>query len=374
MSIFGSYQARASAFPIQEVTIELIHSQYESEKLTLSVPADEEVFHIKQRIQGVFDTRDRLVLRGKVLLEHLSLADQGYKPGDALFLVPSYRHIRHSFPRGGSGPAVTTDKPSLIRRVNQMPVSHFFAALGIGDFPGRLPDSARASSFLRQVYAVVTLQFILAASFAGGMLHFGWQCSWLAQNLGWAVVTAVIGTAVAMGTVARFKNVYPGNYVLLVACTLFQCGLAGLVCSVLVRYPGATDVAVFALCAVVAVFAMLSLLTACAGASSGVLCGTIVAFCVVALVWIMARLVMDIPRGSAWAALAVALLCSFFVYDAEEIADKYGPDDWVIAVLELYLDCFSLFVFLAAALVSYCACCALRWPNQLLLLRLAALA
>ena len=58
------------------------------------------------------------------------------------------------------------------------------------------------------------------------------------------------------------------------------------------------------------------------------------------------------PTGLVSGLLGSLLFCAFIVFGTNEIRRKYGPDDFIIAAIDLYLDIVNLFIFILQMLYT----------------------
>ncbi len=79
------------------------------------------------------------------------------------------------------------------------------------------------------------------------------------------------------------------------------------------------------------------------------LCGAFVVLIVLAVLTFAVQLVSR--RLNRWLSFAVSvvgslLMIGYLLYDTSLVVHRYGPDDWLIAVITLYTDVSTLFLYL----------------------------
>merc|ERR1712137_580417 len=57
--------------------------------------------------------------------------------------------------------------------------------------------------------------------------------------------------------------------------------------------------------------------------------------------------------GAVFSLFAVVLFCGYILYDTSRVMKIYGPDDAIVAAVELYLDILNLFLYILE-LLSQC--------------------
>ena len=60
----------------------------------------------------------------------------------------------------------------------------------------------------------------------------------------------------------------------------------------------------------------------------------------------LTAVIFGIPRGFWYTIPGIMIFVGYIIFDSFMIMNKLGPDDWVIASIELYLDILNLFLFL----------------------------
>merc|ERR1711924_521593 len=56
--------------------------------------------------------------------------------------------------------------------------------------------------------------------------------------------------------------------------------------------------------------------------------------------------------GILYSLFGVVLFCGFIIYDTHRVMRVYGPDDAILASIELYLDIVNLFLYILELLSS----------------------
>jgi FtsH-binding integral membrane protein len=149
------------------------------------------------------------------------------------------------------------------------------------------------------------------------------------------------------------KDKYPINYVLLGAFTLLMSLDVGVVCAVVAEAGHAGDCAL-ALLLTVTIFTSLTVFTFWSKQDFSYLHG-----------WLFSSLIALIVLGlvqiffpfSNWLAIAidafgVLVFSGYVVYDTSKLeSGVWGPDDYITATIEIYLDIINLFLYILDILI-----------------------
>jgi len=196
--------------------------------------------------------------------------------------------------------------------------------------------------FVRKVYSILTVQLFLTASFAGACMHSAKIQSWMLGN-SWTFAVSWIGTFVCLAGMLIQRRSYPWNMYWLSAFTMFEAYSVGAVASM---YP--REVVLQASVLTLAIFIALSLFTLQSkydfshwGAGLGIGLWTIIGAGLIHLFIPFSR-VTDLVI----AIFSALVFCGFIVHDTYNLMNRFSPDEYIVASVELYLDCLNLFVIL----------------------------
>lgn len=205
--------------------------------------------------------------------------------------------------------------------------------------------------FLRKVYSILTLNFLITTVFSLYCTFNPPVRAIFATNR-WIMVVALVVALAAMIALACVRIPPPNSVALLAVYVGAFTVLVGSFCA---RYfeggwGGVILQAFVATAGVFLVITMYVMLTKKEFSYLGsFLGGALVAFLVLLLCTFAFRLVRG-TKVNRWVGLAISiagvlLMLAYLLYDTSLVVHRYGPDDWVIAVVSLYTDVMNIFLF-----------------------------
>lgn len=205
--------------------------------------------------------------------------------------------------------------------------------------------------FLRKVYTILTLNFLITVGFACFCSFVLPVRRWIFNNswLQWVGLVVVIAAMIGL---ACCRIPPPFNIGLL---ALFVAGfslLIGTICAIYfeVGWGGVVLQAFLATAAIfIAITTYIMITKKDFSYLGSFLFGALIALIVVSLCTFVFRLVVG--RVNKWVGFAISvfgalLMVGYLLYDTSLVVTRYGPDDWLIAVISLYTDVMNLFLFL----------------------------
>lgn len=206
--------------------------------------------------------------------------------------------------------------------------------------------------FLRKVYVLLTINFAItigiscAFTFIRPIRDFFVGKEYL-------IFVAIAVTFVAFLILRCVKPPFPLNIVMLYVFTLaWSCFIAIVVASYYSRGYGFAVLAAFISTA--AVFLTITVYVSISKKDFSFLYGFLSAGLVVLLVLLLLTFVVGFDgKQSRWLYFGISLLgallmTGYLLYDTSMIITRYGPDQWLDALLALYLDVTNLFLYLLA--------------------------
>jgi len=199
--------------------------------------------------------------------------------------------------------------------------------------------------FIRKVYSILTIQLLVtAASSALFMFHTGVQ-QWVMTNPSMLYTALFLPFGFIMA-LHCYKNSHPTNVWLLAGFTLCESYTVGFVCA-LYYQTGAGLIVLQALVLTAAVFVSLSTYVLVTKKDFSWLGGGLCAVLVVLIFWGFLNSFFPIPGAHMVFSLVGALLfAGYILYDTSQLIHNYGPDDYIVATISLYLDIINLFLYL----------------------------
>ncbi|GAA5857765.1 hypothetical protein JCM8547_005975 [Rhodosporidiobolus lusitaniae] len=194
-------------------------------------------------------------------------------------------------------------------------------------------------SFVRKVYAVLSVQ-ILATTLVGFVMRQAAIVDWTRTHPGLMLIPALGAIAAMLATFWK-RHSSPANVLLLGLFTLFEAVTLGSTVSYV-----DSGVVLQALVATSLVFVGLTIFTFQSkydfSHMGTYLYAGLLGFFFVSLVGIF------LPYNSTWdifmAGLGVLLFSAYIVFDTHMLINRLHVDDWVVAVISLYLDILNLFL------------------------------
>lgn len=193
--------------------------------------------------------------------------------------------------------------------------------------------------FLKKVYSVLFAQILATTGVAAMMTTAGVQ-AWVQQNQ-WAFIVPIFGSLVTMGFLFWKRHSHPLNLILLGLFTVLEASSLGTVVAYVDQ-----QVVLQALLLTTAVFLGLTLFTLqtrydLSGLGPWLFGGLLF---LVGAGFIQLFLPFNHAVDMAMASAGVLIFSGYIAYDTQMIQRRLSPDEWVMAVLSLYLDSINLFL------------------------------
>lgn len=206
-------------------------------------------------------------------------------------------------------------------------------------------DAMIKAGFIRKVYSILSMQLLMTvAGAAFFMLHDGARNFVLSTpSMFYAAMFLPIGFIFAL---MCYKDQHPTNMYLLSAFTLCETYTVGVICAMYYA-SGAGMIVLQALMLTAAVFISLTVYTLTTKKDFSFLGAGLFGGLVVLIFWGFLNSIFNFGGGNMVFALFGALLfAGYILYDTSMIIHNLGPDDYIIASINLYLDIINLFLYL----------------------------
>mmetsp|Transcript_52595 Transcript_52595/g.122413 ORF Transcript_52595/g.122413 Transcript_52595/m.122413 type:complete len:260 (-) Transcript_52595:71-850(-) len=213
---------------------------------------------------------------------------------------------------------------------------------------GGISDDAVRAGFRAKVYGILCFQLAitvlvgLACSFIDSLRH---TCLQLAQqgNIG---VVILIPTIVSLCLLFCVKNKFPQNFVTLIIFTLCISTNIGFVCAIYYE-AGAGLLILLAFGMTLVVFVGLTAFVLISGKNFGY-CGGFLSVLLLALsiTGLVGIFIPGVTDNLFFATGGSVLFSLYIMFDTWKIEQVFGPDDYIIAAIELYLDIVNLFLYI----------------------------
>lgn len=141
------------------------------------------------------------------------------------------------------------------------------------------------------------------------------------------------------------KNEHPTNMYLLTAFTLVEAYTIGVVCASYAQN-GAGGIVLKAAILTLIVFVSLTAFTFQSKIDFSFLGGALYSCLIAFVCWSFMGMLFGFQGGFFFSLFGAVLFSLFILYDTHMILNRLGPDDYVLASIELYLDIINLFLFI----------------------------
>jgi len=208
------------------------------------------------------------------------------------------------------------------------------------------------SGFIRKVYGIVCMQLLLTTLVAGQVstVFKGMEKS---HAVVYAQVASVLSLVVmcAMMCCKNAMQSFPTNYLLLFGFTFFESIVIGFICST--HSQSVVLLSFFLTGLIVGCLTLYATFTGSDFTQMGdMLFAGLIGLCIAGFgVTLMGMMGISCPiLTKFYAACGILLFTFYLVYDTQLImgnhSASFGPDDYVFAAMNLYLDIINLFVYI----------------------------
>jgi len=221
------------------------------------------------------------------------------------------------------------------------------ASAGDAQVGSQLPPDIRAG-FVRKVYGILTAQLAFTVLFVAACMLVRPMRSLILgmfRNIPGMQLLLMVPTVGVICALMKYKDQHPLNYKLLAAFTVLISLPVGYVCAAYY----AAGLGFLVLQALLLTMACFSSLTAYAVYSKqdfswmgGMLSMGLMGM----IMWGFLGSLFGFGGGLMYSACGAILFCGYIVFDTHRVMEVYGPDDAIVAAIELYLDVINLFMYL----------------------------
>jgi len=245
----------------------------------------------------------------------------------------------------GSGPSSSSND------TNTKPISHFFVDQSTEQYVAEM-NADVINGFLAKVYGILSVQFLITVGvaclfmFNTRIRHF---CAIDHPII--SIIIPIVLMIVFMVCLTFRMHDFPSNILLLLGFTLAMSTIVGSICAVTYTRGGGGNVLI-AFEVALGVFVVLSILSACNCCSMSFV---VLGFCVVGIAFAFWSVICIALPWSYWRILPLfsAILFGFYIlFDTYSVLYSFGPDDYIVCCIQLYLDTVMVFVYLLSFLNS----------------------
>ncbi|KAG5191069.1 glutamate [NMDA] receptor-associated protein 1-like protein [Tribonema minus] len=201
--------------------------------------------------------------------------------------------------------------------------------------------------FLRKVYCILMLQLALTCGVCAVFMFVDPVRNYMLDNWWPFWVAFIVGLVLLCGMFAKRKS-HPANLVLLTAFTLTQSVIVGTTCAAFASYDAGQSV-VTALFITMAVFGALTLFTLQTKIDFSFMGAGLGCALLMLLLWGLIAAIFGLKGGFVYALIGSIIFSLYILYHTSVIMHKLPPDEYILAVIMLYLDFLNLFQFILMA-------------------------
>lgn len=218
-----------------------------------------------------------------------------------------------------------------------------------------ISDAAVRSGFRAKVYGILTVQmFVTVVICLWFMLTPSVRdaCLSLAKQGSYVQLATLIPLLCVMCCLYAAKNDYPVNYYLLLAFTFLMSCNVGYVCAVY-QAQGLGGVIVQAFGTTAAIFLGLTFYVLVSKQNFGWM-GSLLTMSLMGLIAVQSLgfFFPSLMQNPLYPFVGSVVFSGYIIYDTWKIEQVFGPDDYIVAAIELYLDIINLFLYILQLLSS----------------------
>eukprot|EP00177_Eucheuma_denticulatum_P005111 GFKZ01009314.1.p1 GENE.GFKZ01009314.1~~GFKZ01009314.1.p1 ORF type:complete len:290 (+),score=32.51 GFKZ01009314.1:437-1306(+) len=205
-------------------------------------------------------------------------------------------------------------------------------------------------AFIRKVYTLLTINFLITVGVSCAFAFIIPIREYVVDNT-WVIFAAIAATVVSFIAVSCIKTKFPVNLILMY---LFILSFSALIASIVAFYfaGDAGGIVLQAFCATAATFIAITAYVFITKKDFSFLYGFLSAMVLVLIGLAIANFVLRLGTGRrsrlfsfAISALGALIMIGYLLYDTSLVITRLGPDDWLQAVIMLYIDVTTLFLY-----------------------------
>merc|ERR1711920_298973 len=193
---------------------------------------------------------------------------------------------------------------------------------------------------IRKVYGILTAQMLFTVVFIAACMLVKPMRSLILgmfQRMPGMQLLLMIPTVGVICALMKYKDKHPLNYKLLAAFTVLISLPLGYVCAAYYSV-GLGSLVLQAFLLTMVCFASLTTYAMYSGQDFSWMGGM--------MRWGLLASIFGIGGGLVYSTCGALLFCGYILYDTHRVMEVYGPDDAIVAAIELYLDIVNLFMYL----------------------------
>lgn len=219
---------------------------------------------------------------------------------------------------------------------------------------GGLAEPDLRLGFIRKVYGILAAQMVLTVFVCACFMknEFIRKSALGLLSSGWVTLAYFVPLLACLFALQMFKNQYPCNFYLLSAFTLLMASNVGLVCAAFTEAGlGILILEAFGLTAVIFVTLSAYALTSTRDFS---FMGSFLTACLMVLITasFVGLFFPSLVQNLIYSTFGALVFAGYIVFDTYRINKVFGPDDYIIAAIEIYLDIINLFLYILQILAQ----------------------
>jgi len=203
--------------------------------------------------------------------------------------------------------------------------------------------------FIRRVYLILIVQlFATFGTCAIMTLHVPTREFVLDEGQPLYLMSSIL-TILLIFALSIYKRSYPTNIILLSMFTL-SCAYTIGVVTAMYAQAGAEELVLEATFVTAVVFIVLTIYTLQSKRDFSFLNAGLGAGLWIMIIWGLFAMIFGLQTGWVYAVGGSLLFSGYIIYDTYMLAERYDPEDYVMAAVELYLDIINLFLYILSFL------------------------
>jgi len=200
--------------------------------------------------------------------------------------------------------------------------------------------------FLTKVYGILAIQLMITVGICGLFMYVETLAYGVVANSWIVFVLFLVALPLILG-LYFVKNQYPLNMILLTAFTLIMSVMMGAICAAY-QLKGRGDTIFIAFAITLVIFIGLTIFVQVSEIDFSFMGMFLFVGLIAFMVWGLINILFGFHASWLFALFGCLLFSGFIIYDSYMIMNYMGCDDYMIAVIDLYLDMLNLFSMVLA--------------------------
>jgi len=198
--------------------------------------------------------------------------------------------------------------------------------------------------FVRKVYGILSCQLLLTVLMAATFMKVESIRTFVMTNPFMLYSAMFLAFGLLFALMVK-KDEHPTNMYLLAAFTAVEAYTIGVVCATF-EANGIGNLVLHAALLTAVVFLSLTVFTMQSKIDFSFMGAGLFSCLTILVCWSFMGALFGFPRGYIFSLLGAVLFSLFIIYDTQMILNRLGPDDYIMASIDLYLDIINLFLFI----------------------------